>query len=189
LQQGTALGPIDELVLFDNAAPALPLPEDKRLKLVTGDIADRDTVTRLIMPGTDAVFSPRRDRQRRSRGEPRSRLPGQSSTAPAPSSMPAAPLGPRRGSFSPVRPVLWRRPSAAVGDETALTPQTSYGTQKALGESWSTTTAAGLCRRPARCACRPWCRRGAQTRRLDLCLFDHPRAALRQDACAVAPTR
>jgi len=56
LQQGCALGPFDELVLFDNAAPALPLPEDRRLRLVTGDIADRDTVSRLIGPGTDAVF-------------------------------------------------------------------------------------------------------------------------------------
>ena len=35
-------GNIDELVLFDNAPSALPLPEDKRLRLVTGNIADRD---------------------------------------------------------------------------------------------------------------------------------------------------
>src|SRR6478736_7988891 len=56
LRQGCALGPVDELVLFDNAAPALPLPEDRRLRLVTGDIADRGTVSRLIAPGTDAVF-------------------------------------------------------------------------------------------------------------------------------------
>ena len=32
---------IDELVLFDNAPSALPLPEDRRLTPVTGDIADR----------------------------------------------------------------------------------------------------------------------------------------------------
>src|SRR5579862_4728657 len=56
LADGTGLGPVDELVLFDNAAPALPLPEDRRIRLVTGDIADRATVTRLIAPGTDAVF-------------------------------------------------------------------------------------------------------------------------------------
>ena len=57
LEQGTGRGPVDELVLFDNAAPALPLPEDRRVRLVTGDIADRDTVARLIgPPGTDAVF-------------------------------------------------------------------------------------------------------------------------------------
>ena len=59
LQEGTRQGPVDELVLFDNAAPALPLPDDRRVRLVTGDIADRDTVGRLIAPrtesGTDAV--------------------------------------------------------------------------------------------------------------------------------------
>jgi D-erythronate 2-dehydrogenase len=49
-------GQVDELVLFDNTAPALPLPEDKRVSIITGDIADRDTVARLIAPGTDAVF-------------------------------------------------------------------------------------------------------------------------------------
>src|SRR6266853_6710377 len=49
-------GDIDELVLFDNAPSALPLPEDRRLRLVTGDIADRETVARVIAPGTDAVF-------------------------------------------------------------------------------------------------------------------------------------
>src|SRR3954452_18741489 len=66
LDRGTARGPIEELVLFDNAPPALPLPEDRRLRVVTGDIADRETVASLIAPagntphgnttGTDAVF-------------------------------------------------------------------------------------------------------------------------------------
>ena len=47
---------IDELVLFDNAPSALPLPEDKRLWLVTGDIADRETVRNVIGPGTGSVL-------------------------------------------------------------------------------------------------------------------------------------
>jgi len=47
---------IDELVLFDNAAPALPLPRDKRLQLLTGDVADRETARAVIPPGTAAVF-------------------------------------------------------------------------------------------------------------------------------------
>ena len=55
LAKGSAFGAIDELVLFDNAPSALPLPDDKRVRLVTGDIADRDTVRALIAPGTDAV--------------------------------------------------------------------------------------------------------------------------------------
>src|SRR4051812_49625689 len=61
LDKETARGPVEELVLFDNAPPALPLPEDRRLRVVTGDIADRETVASLIAPqgntaGTDAVF-------------------------------------------------------------------------------------------------------------------------------------
>src|SRR5437660_8009853 len=49
-------GDVDELVLFDNAPSALPLPEDKRLTLVTGDIAEPAAVRRVISAGTDAVF-------------------------------------------------------------------------------------------------------------------------------------
>src|SRR6516162_2369147 len=47
---------VDELVLFDNAPSALPLPEDRRLKLVTGDIADRETARGVVAPGTNSVF-------------------------------------------------------------------------------------------------------------------------------------
>src|SRR5271169_2138955 len=56
LDRGSVLDAIDELVLFDNAPSALPLPDDRRVKIVIGDIADRDTVRALIAPGTDAVF-------------------------------------------------------------------------------------------------------------------------------------
>src|SRR5215472_15897689 len=56
LAKGTAAGPVDELVLFDNAPSALPQPDDKRVRVVNGDIADRDTVRSLVAPGTDAVF-------------------------------------------------------------------------------------------------------------------------------------
>src|SRR6202040_2342578 len=38
------------------APSALPPPDDRRLTLVTGDIADHETVGRVIAPGTDAVF-------------------------------------------------------------------------------------------------------------------------------------
>ena len=39
---------VDEIVLFDNAPSALPLPEDRRLRLVSGDIADRETVRGVV---------------------------------------------------------------------------------------------------------------------------------------------
>ena len=51
-----ARGDVDELVLFDNAPPALPLPDNKRLSVVTGDIADREAVRRVISTGTASVF-------------------------------------------------------------------------------------------------------------------------------------
>ncbi|MBV8494663.1 MAG: NAD-dependent epimerase/dehydratase family protein, partial [Alphaproteobacteria bacterium] len=47
---------VDELVLFDNAPSALPLPEDKRVTLVTGDIADRVAVGGVISRGTASVL-------------------------------------------------------------------------------------------------------------------------------------
>src|SRR5260370_13361956 len=47
---------VDELVLFDNAPPALPQQDDKRLSVVTGDIADREAVRRVISGGTHSVF-------------------------------------------------------------------------------------------------------------------------------------
>src|SRR5262245_33734148 len=47
---------IGELVLFDNAASAPAIPDDKRLTFVTGDIADREAVRRLITAGTHSVF-------------------------------------------------------------------------------------------------------------------------------------
>src|SRR5258708_11499094 len=46
----------DELVLFANAPPALPLSETKKLTIVTGDIADREAVRRVISTGTHSVF-------------------------------------------------------------------------------------------------------------------------------------
>jgi len=134
LQQGTALGPIDELVLFDNAAPALPLPEDKRLKLVTGDIADRDTVTRLIMPGTDAVFHLAAIVSGEAEANPdlgyRVNLDGTRAVIDACRALGTSP----RLVFASSLAVYGGALPQAVGDDTALTPQTSYGTQKALGE-------------------------------------------------------
>src|SRR5215469_1559538 len=47
---------VGELVLFDNAPSALPLPADRRIKLVTGDIADRVAVSLVISADTRAVF-------------------------------------------------------------------------------------------------------------------------------------
>jgi D-erythronate 2-dehydrogenase len=134
LEQGTHDGRVDELVLFDNAAPGLPLPEDRRIRLVTGDIADRDTVSRLIAPGTDAVFhlaaivsgeaEANTDLGYRVNVEgTRAVLDACRAVGTAPKLIFASSLAVYGGALPP-----------EVGDDTALTPQTSYGTQKAIGE-------------------------------------------------------
>jgi nucleoside-diphosphate-sugar epimerase len=134
LQQGTGLGSIDHLVLFDNAAPALPLPEDKRLRLVTGDIADCDTVRRLIAPGTDAVFHLAAIVSGEAEANPelgyRVNLDGTRAVLDACRALGTSP----RVVFASSLAVYGGALPPAVGDDTALTPQTSYGTQKALGE-------------------------------------------------------
>src|SRR5215472_6356751 len=128
LDRGSSLGAIDELVLFDSAPPVLPLPNDRRLSLVTGDIADREIVRRLLLPGAAAVFS----------GEAeadtdlgyRVNLDGTRAVLDA-----CRALGTRpRLVFASSLAVYGGALPRAVGDDTPLTPQSSYGAQKAIGE-------------------------------------------------------
>jgi len=134
LEQGTKQGAVDELVLFDNAAPALPLPEDKRLSLVTGDIADRATVSRLVTPGTDAVFHLAAIVSGEAEANTdlgyRVNLDGTRTVLDVCRALGSCP----RLVFASSLAVYGGALPAAVGDDTALNPQTSYGTQKALGE-------------------------------------------------------
>ena len=139
LDKGTALGPIDELVLFDNAPSALPLPNDKRVRLVTGDIADRDTVRQLIAPeeaklGTDAVFHLAAIVSGQAEADTdlgyRVNLDGTRAVLDACRALGSAP----RLIFASSLAVYGGALPPAVGDDTALTPQSSYGAQKAIGE-------------------------------------------------------
>jgi D-erythronate 2-dehydrogenase len=134
LEQGSALGPVDELVVFDNAPPALPLPEDRRIKLVTGDIADRDTVRALIMHGTDAVFHLAAIVSGQAEADTelgyRVNLDGTRAVLDACRALNTRP----RLVFASSLAVYGGSLPPAVGDDTALNPQSSYGTQKAIGE-------------------------------------------------------
>jgi D-erythronate 2-dehydrogenase len=127
-------GQVDELVLFDNTAPALPLPEDKRVSIITGDIADRDTVARLIAPGTDAVFHLAAIVSGEAEADIdlgyRVNLDGTRAVLDACRALGTAP----KVIFASSLAVYGGALPPEVGDDTALTPQTSYGTQKALGE-------------------------------------------------------
>ncbi len=134
LEQGTALGEIDELVLFDNARPALPLPDDRRLKLATGDIADRDTVRQLVAPGTAAVFHLAAVVSGQAEADPdlgyRVNLDGTRAVLEACRDLGTAP----RVIFASSLAVYGGDLPPEVGEDTPLTPQSSYGTQKAIGE-------------------------------------------------------
>jgi nucleoside-diphosphate-sugar epimerase len=125
---------LDELVLFDNATSALPLPEDRRLGLVTGDIADRATVRGVISPGTSSVFhfaavvsgEAEADTDlgyRVNLGGTRAVLDACRALGTCPRVVFASSLAVYGGVLPPT-----------VGEDTPLTPQTSYGTQKAIGE-------------------------------------------------------
>src|SRR5258708_10246117 len=134
LAEGSPLGPVDELVLFDNAPSALPLPDDKRLTLITGDIADRQTVGSIIAPGTDAVFHLAAIVSGQAEADTdlgyRVNLDGTRAVLDACRALRSAPRLVFASSLAVYGGVL----PSSVGDDTALTPQTSYGTQKAIGE-------------------------------------------------------
>src|SRR5260221_11015730 len=62
LERGALAGPdgkdaaIDELVLFDVAPPQLALPDDRRLRAVSGEASDAKLMREIIAPGTRSVF-------------------------------------------------------------------------------------------------------------------------------------
>ncbi len=127
-------GGLDKLVLFDNAHPALPLPEDKRLTLVTGDIAEFTAVSRVISPGTHSVFHLAAVVSGQAEADAdlgyRVNLDGTRAVLDACRALGTCP----RVVFASSLAVYGGALPPAVGDETPLTPQTSYGTQKAIGE-------------------------------------------------------
>jgi D-erythronate 2-dehydrogenase len=134
LAEGTQAGAVRELVLFDNTAPALPLPEDGRLAVVTGDVADRATARRLIAPGTDAVFHLAAVVSGEAESDTdlgyRVNLDGTRAVLDACRALGTAPTFVFASSLAVYGGAL----PEAVGDDTALTPQSSYGAQKAIGE-------------------------------------------------------
>ncbi len=134
LERGSSLGPIDELVLFDTAPPALPLPNDRRLRLATGDIADRETVRLLLVPGAAAVFHLAAVVSGQAEADTdlglRVNLDGARAVLDACRALGTCP----RLVFASSLAVYGGTLPPAVGEDTALAPQSSYGAQKAIGE-------------------------------------------------------
>ena len=125
---------IDELVLFDNSPATLPLPEDRRLRPATGDIADRETLRAVITLGTGSVFHLAAVVSGQAEADTdlgyRVNLDGTRAVLDACRALGTCP----RVIFASSLAVYGGELPPAVGDETPLTPQTSYGTQKAIGE-------------------------------------------------------
>src|SRR5712671_2630588 len=125
---------VDELVLFDNAPSALPLPEDKRITLLTGDIADHAAVRAAIAPGTDAVYHLAAVVSGEAEADTdlgyRVNLDGTRAVLEACRALGTCP----RLIFASSLAVYGGELPANVGDDTPLRPQTSYGAQKAIGE-------------------------------------------------------
>jgi D-erythronate 2-dehydrogenase len=125
---------VDELMLFDNAPPALPLPEDERIALRTGDIADPMAVRAAIALGTDAVYHLAAVVSGEAEADAelgyRVNLDGTRAVLEACRALGTCP----RLIFSSSLAVYGGQLPADVGDDTPLRPQTSYGTQKAIGE-------------------------------------------------------
>jgi nucleoside-diphosphate-sugar epimerase len=140
LARGSLIGsdgkdtPIDELVLFDVAPPTPPLRADNRLKIVTGDIADAATVRRLIDKHTGSVFHLAAVVSGQAEADTdiglRVNLDGTRAVLEA-----CRALGTRpRLVFASSLAVYGGEMPPEISDDTPLTPQTSYGNQKACGE-------------------------------------------------------
>lgn len=123
---------VTRLVLFDAFPPVEPPPDDPRVEIVTGDICDRAVVEGLIDGETDAVFHFAAVVSGGAEADfdlgyavnldgGRNVLDVARKTGRCPKIIFTSSLAVYGGERS-------------VDDTTALTPQTSYGTQKAIGE-------------------------------------------------------
>jgi nucleoside-diphosphate-sugar epimerase len=130
------LAPINELVLVDVVAPpADRMPEDRRLKVLTGDIADAALMRQAIAPGTGSVFHLAAVVSSHAEADTdaglRVNLDGTRNVLDACRALGTAP---RLVFSSSVAVYGGDEMPPVVSEATALTPQTSYGAQKACGE-------------------------------------------------------
>ena len=127
-------GDVEELLVFDNAPPSLSLPDHEKLRLVTGDVTDRATMDRVIAPGTSSVFHLAAIVSGQAESDTdlgyRVNVDGTRVVLDACRALGTCP----RVVFASSLAVYGGDLPPAVGEATALTPQTSYGTQKAIGE-------------------------------------------------------
>lgn len=126
--------PIDELVLFDQTAPPERAFEDGRVEIVTGDILDRETVAKVISPGTDSVVHLAAVVSAGAEADFdlgwRVNLDGMRNVLEAARRLGTTP----RVLFASSIAVYGGDLPEVVVDDTPITPELSYGAQKAVGE-------------------------------------------------------
>jgi nucleoside-diphosphate-sugar epimerase len=131
-RQGT-VQPIETITLFD-VVEAEGLPHDPRLNLRTGDIGDAGKVRELIGEGTDAVFHLAAIVSANAEEDfdlgYRVNMDGTRHVLEACRALPE----PARLVFTSSVAVYGGDMPEVLDDGTTLTPQTSYGAQKAIGE-------------------------------------------------------
>jgi nucleoside-diphosphate-sugar epimerase len=140
LERGSLAGPggpetrIDELVLFDVAPPAPPIQRDPRIKFVSGDIGDAAFLRDLIDAKTASVFHLAAVVSGQAEADTdigmRVNLDGTRAVLEACRARGNKP----RVVFASSLAVYGGELPPEVSEETPLTPQTSYGNQKACCE-------------------------------------------------------
>jgi nucleoside-diphosphate-sugar epimerase len=120
--------------VFDVAEPDPPFPDDPRLEIKTGDISDLDTIRSLITPDTDAVFHLAAVVSAGAEEDfdlgMRVNFGGTKAVLDICRALGTAP----RVVFASSVAVFGGDVPDIIRDDTHLTPQTSYGGQKAMGE-------------------------------------------------------
>jgi nucleoside-diphosphate-sugar epimerase len=140
LQRGRLIGPagveaeIKKLVIFDLTAPQPPLPADPRLEVVSGNITQAEEIRSLISGETQGVFHLAAVVS--AAAEADFDLGMQVNLRATQELLEACRhlKTPPRFIFTSSVAVFGGDMSPVIEDGTALTPQTSYGTQKAIGE-------------------------------------------------------
>lgn len=127
---------VTNLILFDRIKPKLeaPLLKDSRLNLVTGDITDEETLAALLQPAPDLIFHLAAvvSGEAETNFELGMRVNIDATRALLEScrTLASAP----RFVFTSSVAVYGGELPAVIRDDMSLNPQSSYGTQKAVGE-------------------------------------------------------
>ncbi len=124
---------IDELTLYDIVAPEPPF-DDARVRVVTGDVADRERVAEAIGDGVDSVFHLAAvvsgEAEQNFELGLEVNLHGSLALLEACRALPRPP----RLVFASSIAAFGGELPEVIGDATPLNPQTSYGNQKAMAE-------------------------------------------------------